>query len=87
MGCTRMQILWKVKLPLAILEIMPGLNQTITFGLAMLVIAALVGIKGLGQAVYIALGAADIINGLGGRVRHGDYRHDCRPHNSGLGCT
>ncbi len=64
MGCTRRQILWQVKLPLAIPEIMLGLNQTIMFGLAMLVIAALVGTKGLGQAVYIALGAADAGKGL-----------------------
>ncbi len=64
MGCTRSQILWQVKLPLAIPEIMLGLNQTIMFGLAMLVIAALVGTKGLGQAVYIALGSADAGKGL-----------------------
>lgn len=64
MGCTRRQILWQVKLPLAIPEIMLGLNQTIMFGLAMLVIAALVGTKGLGQAVYIALSSADTGKGL-----------------------
>ncbi len=52
MGCTRMQILWQVKLPLALPEITLGLNQTIMFGLAMLVIAALVGTNGLGQFVY-----------------------------------
>ena len=64
MGCTRRQILWQVKLPLALPEIMLGLNQTIMFGLAMLVIAALVGTKGLGQQVYIALGKADMGKGL-----------------------
>lgn len=63
MGCTRWQFLWHVKLPLAIPEIMLGLNQTILYGLAMLVIAALVGTQGLGQQVYIALGKAD--SGLG----------------------
>ena len=52
MGCTRAQILWQVKLPLALPEITLGLNQTIMFGLAMLVIAALVGTNGLGQMVY-----------------------------------
>ena len=50
-------------MPLALPEIMLGLNQTIMFGLAMLVIAALVGTKGLGQSVYIALGKAN--TGLG----------------------
>ena len=69
MGCTRSQLLWQVKFPLAIPEIMLGLNQTIMFGLAMLVIAALVGTKGLGQQIYIALNAGDtgrgVVAGLG----------------------
>ena len=69
MGCTRNQLLWQVKLPLAIPEIMLGLNQTIMFGLAMLVIAALVGTRGLGQQIYIALNAGDtgkgVVAGLG----------------------
>ncbi len=63
-GCKPHQILWQVRLPLAIPEIMLGLNQTIMFGLAMLIIAALVGTQGLGQAVYIALGQADFGKGL-----------------------
>ena len=64
MGCTPRQMLLQVKLPLAIPEIMLGLNQTIMFGLAMLVIAALVGTRGLGQLVYIALGKADVGRGV-----------------------
>jgi glycine betaine/proline transport system permease protein len=63
-GCTHRQILFQVQLPLALPEIMLGLNQTIMFGLAMLVIAALVGTKGLGQSVYIALGAGDVGKGF-----------------------
>jgi glycine betaine/proline transport system permease protein len=63
-GCTSRQILFQVQLPLALPEIMLGLNQTIMFGLAMLVIAALVGTKGLGQGVYIALGAGDVGKGF-----------------------
>ena len=50
-------------MPLALPEIMLGLNQTVLFALAMLVITALVGSKGLGQSVYIALSSAD--TGLG----------------------
>ena len=48
---------------------MLGLNQTIVFGIAMLVIAALVGTNGLGQRVYIGLGDGDfgvgIVAGIG----------------------
>ena len=68
-GCTRSQLLWRVKLPLAMPVIMLGLNQTIMFGIAMLVIAALVGTNGLGQQVYIGLGNGDfgvgIVAGVG----------------------
>lgn len=63
-GCTRRQILWKVQLPLAIPEIMLGVNQTIMLGLSMLVITALVGTRDLGQEVYIALTKADTGRGL-----------------------
>lgn len=63
MGASPRQILWEVKLPLAVPEIMLGLNQTVMFALSMLVIAALVGTKDLGQLVYIALNQAD--GGLG----------------------
>ena len=64
MGCTKRQILFQVQLPMALPEIMLGLNQTIMYGLAMLVIAALVGTRDLGQQVYIALGKADAGQGL-----------------------
>ena len=63
-GCTRRQILWKVQLPLALPEIMLGVNQTIMFALSMLVITALVGTRDLGQEVYIALTKADTGRGI-----------------------
>ncbi len=63
-GCTRRQTLWKVQLPLALPEIMLGVNQTIMLGLSMLVITALVGTRDLGQEVYIALTKADTGRGL-----------------------
>ena len=59
MGATRFQVLARVKLPLALPEIMLGLNQTIMFALAMLAVTALVGTKDLGQSIYIALTSAD----------------------------
>ena len=64
MGCTKREILFQVQLPMALPEIMLGLNQTILYGLAMLVIAALVGTRDLGQLVYIALGKANAGQGL-----------------------
>lgn len=64
MGCTRRQILWRVQLPLALPEIMLGVNQTIMLALAMLVITALVGTRDLGQEVYIALTKADTGRGI-----------------------
>lgn len=64
MGCTPWQILAKIKLRLALPEILLGLNQTIMFALSMLVITALVGTRDLGQEVYIALTKADTGRGL-----------------------
>lgn len=63
-GCTRWQLLFRVKLPLALPAIMLGLNQTIIYGIGMLVIAALVGTNGLGQQIYIGLGDGDFGVGM-----------------------
>jgi glycine betaine/proline transport system permease protein len=63
-GCTPWQILWQVRVPLALPALALGINQTIMFGLAMLAITALVGTQDLGQAVYVALSRADAGQGL-----------------------
>ena len=63
-GCTRRQLLTRIKLPLAMPEIMLGINQTIMLALSMLVITALVGTRDLGQEVYIALTKADTGRGV-----------------------
>ena len=63
-GCTRRQTLWKVQFPIALPEIMLGINQTIMLALSMLVITALVGTRDLGQEVYIALTKADTGRGI-----------------------
>ncbi|SMY07517.1 ABC transporter permease [Flavimaricola marinus] len=63
-GCTRRQLLWRIKLPLAAPEMLLGLNQTIMLALSMLVITALVGTRDLGQEVYIALTAANTGQGI-----------------------
>ncbi len=64
MGATTWQMLWQVKLPLARSSVLLGLNQTIMAALSMLVIAALVGTRELGQQVYVALSRADAGAGL-----------------------
>ncbi|WP_112310614.1 ABC transporter permease [Pseudogemmobacter bohemicus] len=64
MGATPWQLLWQVKLPLARGSVRLGLNQTIMAALSMLVIAALVGTRELGQQVYVALSRADAGAGL-----------------------
>jgi len=63
-GCTRGQLLWKVQLPLALPEILLGINQTVMMALSMLVITALVGTSDLGQQVYIALTNANTGQGV-----------------------
>jgi glycine betaine/proline transport system permease protein len=63
-GCTRRQVLWRVQLPLALPEIMLGINQTILLALSMLIITAMVGTRDLGQEVFIALAKADSGRGL-----------------------
>lgn len=63
-GCTPRQLLWKVKLPLALPALLLGLNQTIMLALSMLVITALVGTRDLGQQVYIALTKANTGQGV-----------------------
>ncbi|MEM9441679.1 MAG: ABC transporter permease subunit [Pseudomonadota bacterium] len=63
-GCTPWQALWKVRLPLAFPEIMLGVNQTIMFALFMVIIAAFIGTKDLGQEIFRALTFADAGKGL-----------------------
>jgi len=63
-GCTKGQILRKIRLPMALPMILLGLNQTILLALSMLVITALVGTRDLGQEVYAALATADVGRGL-----------------------
>ena len=53
-GCTRWTLLKDIEVPLAMPSIMTGVNQTILMCLSM-VIASLIGAKGLGQDVLVAL--------------------------------
>lgn len=54
-GSTKSQKLFKVQLPIATPTIMAGINQTIMLALSMVVIAAMIGAKGLGGEVWKAI--------------------------------
>tara|TARA_B100001146_G_scaffold198702_1_gene188332 strand:+ start:10903 stop:11763 length:861 start_codon:yes stop_codon:yes gene_type:complete len=67
-GSNPRQKLQDVQLPLALPTIMAGVNQTIMMSLAMVVVASMIGVRGLGQPVlqainnqYFTLG---VMNGL-----------------------
>ena len=67
-GSNYRQKLFDVQIPLALPNIFAGVNQTIMMALAMVVIASMIGVKGLGVPVlravsnqYLALG---LMNGL-----------------------
>ncbi|HHU86622.1 MAG: ABC transporter permease [Pelotomaculaceae bacterium] len=63
-GSTKMQLLLKVQLPLAMPSIMTGINQTTMMALAMVVIASMIGARGLGEQVLISIGRIDVGRGL-----------------------
>ena len=54
-GANKTQKLFRVQLPLALPTIFAGINQTIMMALAMVVIASMIGVKGLGQPVLKAI--------------------------------
>ena len=54
-GSTGLQLLVKVKLPLALPSIMMGINQSVMMALALVVLATFIGAAGLGYEVWQAL--------------------------------
>jgi glycine betaine/proline transport system permease protein len=67
-GSTSNQLLFKVQIPLALPTVMAGLNQTIMMALAMVVIAAFIGAKGLGVEVINGIARLDVGRGLIGGI-------------------
>ncbi len=65
-GSTRMQMLTKVQLPIALPTIMAGVNQTIMLALSMAVISAMIGAGGLGGIVLAAISRVEPGIGLEG---------------------
>ena len=63
-GAAGGQVLWHVKLPLAVPTMLVGANQSIMFSLFMVIIAAFIGTQDLGQEMQRALSATDVGKGL-----------------------
>ena len=68
-GASPWQLLWKVQLPLALPNIMAGINQALMLSLSMVVIASMIAVGGLGQMVLRGIGRLDMglatVGGLG----------------------
>nr|WP_248311682.1 ABC transporter permease subunit [Bosea sp. ASV33] len=69
LGLRPRQAFWLIELPLARPVILQGLNQAIMMALAMVVVASMIGAKGLGEIVLLGLQRADpglgFVGGLG----------------------
>ena len=63
-GATPWQLLTKVQIPLAMPTIMAGLNQTIMMALAMVIIASMIGAKGLGAEVLSGIARLEVGRGF-----------------------
>ena len=63
-GASNLQRLYGVQMPLALPTIMAGVNQTIMMSLAMVVVASLVGVEGLGILVLNAITNQFLSQGL-----------------------
>jgi len=63
-GASPRQILFEVQIPLAIPSIMVGVNQTTMMALAMVVIASMIGARGLGLEVLLAINRIEVGRGF-----------------------
>jgi glycine betaine/proline transport system permease protein len=63
-GATPRQVLFDVQLPLAKPSIMVGINQTTMMALAMVVIGSMIGAKGLGMEVLLAINRIEVGRGF-----------------------
>ncbi|WP_417828799.1 ABC transporter permease [Thalassospira sp.] len=63
-GASRKQILFGVQLPLALPNIMAGINQTTMMSISMVVIASMIGARGLGEQVLMGIQRLDVGAGM-----------------------
>jgi glycine betaine/proline transport system permease protein len=66
LGAKSGQILARVELPLAWPSVLQGLNQTVMLALGMVVVASMIGARGLGEAVLLGLQRNDSGQGFVG---------------------
>lgn len=67
-GAGRWRVLTGIQIPLALPAIMQGINQTMMMSLAMVVIASMIGARGLGESVLMGLQRNDAGMGLIGGI-------------------
>lgn len=63
-GATRWQLLKEVRLSLAMPSILAGINQTTMMVLSMVVIASMIGARGVGEEVLLAINRIDVGRGF-----------------------
>jgi len=59
-GSTKLQLLFKIKIPLSLPSIMMGVNQVIMMALALVVLACFIGAEGIGGQVWLAIRNLDV---------------------------
>ena len=68
-GSTPWQLLWEAQIPLAMPNILAGVNQAILMALSMSVVTSMIAVPGLGQMVLQGVGRLDVglaaVGGLG----------------------
>lgn len=64
LGASRWQRLRHVELPLALPSLMAGLNQTVMMALSMVVVASMIGARGLGEDVLVGIQTLDVGRGV-----------------------
>ncbi len=63
-GSTKLQMLFKVQIPQALPTIMTGINQTLMMAMSMVVTCSMIGARGLGNEVLIAVNRIEISRGF-----------------------
>ena len=59
-GSSKLQLLFKIKIPMSLPSIMMGINQVIMMALALVVLACFIGAEGIGGQVWLAIRNLDV---------------------------